>query len=271
MELDLPTLPGTQVRALAVAGQAEVEFRELASVVDSDPALTTAVLRAANSAESAPVDRIHSAEKGLVRIGIERARRIISGAIVAGNTSGLYRANLDVTELWRHLVACAVIGDVAAIGDVDRAAAFTAGLLHDIGRLGMAHVAPTRYAEVVALVRAGADPIEAEQYVFGVDHRTVGAEMARAWSIPENVAEAIGEHHHPGSIGALTWVTWKSRRIVANLGISDGFQRPDADEEPAQLELPPEDARLVASLGGADKLESTIAWYTGAMVAEAAA
>lgn len=75
-------------------------------------------------------------------IGVERARHIIAGAIISGNTSGLRRANLDVDELWRHIVACALIADVAAWGEMRRSASFTAGLLHDIGRLGMAHVLP---------------------------------------------------------------------------------------------------------------------------------
>lgn len=266
MEFELPPLPGSQVRALAIVGRAEVDFRELAKVVESDPSLTAAVLRAANSAMSSPLGRIETADQGLVRIGVERARRIIAGAIVSGNTSGLRRANLDVNELWRHLVACALIADVAAWGEVRRSASFTTGLLHDIGRLGMAHVLPTRYAEVVALVHGGADVIEAELHVFGVDHVTVGAEIARAWSIPDDIAEAIGDHHHEGAPGALTWVTWKSRRIVASLGIGDGVVR---GAEPA-AELDAEDAKIIATLGGAERLESMIGWYTGAMTAAAA-
>ncbi len=261
MEFELPPLPGSQVRALAIVGRAEVDFRELAKVVESDPSLTAAVLRAANSAMSSPLGRIETADQGLVRIGVERARRIIAGAIVSGNTSGLRRANLDVNELWRHLVACALIADVAAWGEVRRSASFTTGLLHDIGRLGMAHVLPTRYAEVVSLVRGGADVIEAELHVFGVDHVTVGAEIAHAWSIPDDIAEAIGDHHHQGAPGALTWVTWKSRQIVASLGIGDGVVR---GAEPA-AELDPEDAKIIATLGGAERLESMIGWYTGAM------
>lgn len=64
--------------------------------------------------------------------------------------------------------------------------------------------------------------MEAEYHLFGVDHVTVGAEIARAWSIPDDIAETIGDHHHEGTPGALTWVTWESRRIVASLGIGDG-------------------------------------------------
>ena len=130
----------------------------------------------------------------------------------------------------------------------------------------MAHVLPTKYAQVVGLVRAGVEPIEAETHVFGVDHRAVGAEIAHAWNIPHEIAEAIGDHHHPGSTGALTWSIWRSRRLAWNLGIGDGIERP---EEPA-AELAPEDAKLVAALGGPEHLEAMIEWYTGAMVSSAA-
>lgn len=266
MALDLPLLPGTQARALAMVGQGDVGFKELATVVETDPALTAAVLRAANSAMSSPMGRIETAEQGLVRIGIERTRRIIAGAIISGNMSGLRRANLDTGELWKHLVACALIADVTAWGEVRRSASFTAGLLHDIGRLAMAHVLPEQYSEVVALVRGGADAVEAEQRVFGMDHIEVGIDVAKAWSIPDDITEAVGDHHN-GALGALSWVTWNSRRIAWSLGIGDGVERPEG----YTLDPQSEDAEIVTALGGTQRLLATVAWYTGAMTGAVAA
>src|SRR5436309_14516212 len=110
--MELPPLPGTQARALALVSRDDVGFRDIASVVEADPALTAAVLRAANSALSAPIGHIESAEQALVRIGIERARRIVIGTVLSRNLTNLRRAGIDMDELWRHLVASALLADV---------------------------------------------------------------------------------------------------------------------------------------------------------------
>src|SRR5438132_14006937 len=120
MALDLPPLPGTHARALAMVSQGNVGLRELGSIIETDPALTAAVLRAANSAMSSPLGRIETAERALVRIGMERTRRIVVGAIISGNMSPLRKTAIDTTEMWRHLVACALIADVTAWGEVQR-------------------------------------------------------------------------------------------------------------------------------------------------------
>lgn len=263
--LDLAPLPGTQARALALVGQADVSFRELGQVVEADPALTAAVLRAANSAASAPIDRIEVAGQALVRIGLEQTKRIVAGAIVSGNMSNLRHAGLDTTELWRHLIGSALIADTTAWGEVRRSASFTAGLMHDVGRLAMANAIPEQYAEVARLVRSGVDAVEAEQTVFGTDHLTVGREIAEVWALPPEMAEAIGDHHY-GALSALSWVVWNSRRVTWSLGIGDGVEAPpEPTFDPAS-----EDAEIVAVLGGPEALHQQIAWYTGAITGSVA-
>ena len=264
--LDLAPLPGTQARALALVGQADVTFRELGGVIEADPALTAAVLRAANSAASAPIGRIEIASQALVRIGLEHTKRIVAGAIVSGNMTNLRRAGIDTTELWRHLIGCALIADTTAWGEVRRSASFTAGLMHDVGRLAMANAIPDQYAEAVALIRGGIDAVEAEQTVFGIDHLLVGREVAEVWDLPANMAEAIGDHHH-GALSALSWVVWNSRRITWSLGIGDGVESaPEVTFDPAS-----EDAEIVTQLGGVEALQRQIAWYTGAITGAVAA
>lgn len=237
-----------------------MSFRELGQVVEADPALTAAVLRAANSAASAPIDRIEVAEHALVRIGLERTKRIVAGAIVSGNMSGLRRAGLETTELWRHLIGCALLADTTAWGEVRRSASFTTGLMHDIGRLAMANAIPEQYAEVVALVRTGVDAVEAEDAIFGTNHLVVGREVAEVWALPDNMAEAIGDHHY-GAMSALSWVVWNSRRITWSLGIGDGIEAP----EEVTFDPASEDAEIVEAFGGVDAFHKQVAWYTGAI------
>lgn len=266
MSFDIPPLPGTHIRALALVGQPDVTFHDLAEVVALDPGLTAAVLRAANSAISSPVHPIETANHALVRIGIEQARRIMTGAIVAGNLSNLRFSGINLTQLWRHVVATALIADVTAWGEVRRSSAFTAGLLHDIGRLVMAHRQPAEYARVIAMAHDGDATLDAEYRVFGTDHVALGFVVAHVWNIPGDIAAAIGSHHD-GTGSAMAWTTWNSRRVAWDLGIGDGIVKP---EGPAQALAPP-DAEIVAALGGAEQFLAQVDWYCGAMTGAVAA
>lgn len=262
---DLPTLPATHARALALVGRNDVEIGDLARVVEADPALTIAVLRAANSAASAPAESVNTAQTAIVRIGLESTKHIVTSAVVGDAFSGLDTAGIDAGELWRHLIACALLSDVTAWGRVQNSNAFTAGLLHDVGRLAMAQAEPERYAKVTKLMQMRLDPLEAEQRIFGYNHLEMGIRVARSWEVPEEMVEAIGDHHS-GDQGPLAWVVWNSRRVVWSLGFGDGVERPES----VTFDPKSEDAQLVEALGGVSQFLETIDWYRGAVTARAA-
>ncbi|RLT28438.1 MAG: HDOD domain-containing protein [Chloroflexi bacterium] len=261
---DLPPLPGTQARAFGLVIRADATFKDLASVIEVDPALTGAILRAANSASSSPIARIDVAERALIRIGMERTKRIIAGAIVSGNSSQLRRVGIDMDEFWRHLIACALLADTTAFGGDHRTVGFTAGLMHDIGRIAMAHSFPGQYAEVVQLVRSGMDACAAEEQIFGTTHTVVGAEVAQAWGLGDDLVEAISDHHY-GALGTLSWLIWNSRRLSWSLGIGDGLETPEA----VTFDPNGEDSEIVRALGGVEGFENQINWFMGAIAVAA--
>jgi len=81
--IEIPTLPVARVRALALVANVNPSYDDLVGVIDADPALTIALLRAANSAASAPVDRVKTAHVAMVRVGMKEARRIIMGVALS--------------------------------------------------------------------------------------------------------------------------------------------------------------------------------------------
>lgn len=254
---DIPALPVAQARALALLSHRDVEVEAIAEVVESDPALTACLLRAANSVVSAPVHQITTAREAIVRIGLDPTFNVVSGAIVRRAFGDLRRAALDTRELWRHLIAVALLADAAAASQGARTGAFTAGLLHDLGRLSMAVQEPRRYAAVARLVRGGADPVEAEVRLLGISHTRWGERVAHAWGIPEAEAEAIGDHHG-GEKSPLSAAVRDARQIAATLGIGDGLCAPSV---PTEEETP---ADTVLSFGGPEALFLLIDWYGGA-------
>ena len=126
-------------------------------------------------------------------------------------------------------------GDGAA-----HSAGFTAGLMHDIGRIAMAQIDPDRYRKVAGRVRSGVEAIEAERDIFGSDHCEWGADVARAWAVPEDIVGAIGGHHGapPRELtdeqteeqtGELARAIEQAHAVLRAVGIGNGLQPPDVE------------------------------------------
>lgn len=258
---DLPTLPLPRVRALALLNDEDSGVAEMSELIAADPGLTVAVLRAANSAISAPVSRVRSPAQAIVRIGIGATRRIVTGAVVGDAFDDLGHADVHVDALWRHLIATALLTETVARVGEGTTDAFTAGLLHDLGRLAMASRDPNRYARVVSLARRGVPVRDAEQVMFGADHGSLGAELAEAWRLPESIAEAIAGHHDAQSPAPLARAVARARTISTQLGLGDGVVRGGAET----LDPDSADGAVVRELRGTKALLSRIEWYREAI------
>jgi putative nucleotidyltransferase with HDIG domain len=262
--LQIPPLPAAHARALALLMEQDVGLAEVAAIIESDPGLTAAVLRAANSAESAPADRITRAGDAIVRLGARTARALVVASMLRGRVDRLAAAKIDLEELWRHLIGVGLIADAslsAAKGDA-RAPVFTAGLLHDLGRIALAANQPQHYARIARLVREGRDARDAERHVLGTDHEEFGAEVARHWGLPDVISAAVAHHHEPGTNVVATHVG-VGRRIAGRLSIGDGVHFAD---DPRLTEATAEhDKYVLATAGGPTALERRIAWFRGAI------
>ena len=222
----IPPLPAARARALPLMLGQDVAIAELAVAVESDPALVTALLRAANSAASSPRERVDSAGAALVRLGLEPARQIAMGVLLSEGFPDLDGSLYDLDELWRHLLVVALVADTLAGLDTppgaSRPAAFTAGLLHDTGRLAMLAMEPGACAAVIELVGNGLSPLEAELELLGEDHAAWGGRIAREWGLPEPIPQAIAGHHGAAIDDPLAEILVRARHIARDLGVGDG-------------------------------------------------
>lgn len=262
--VEIPTLPVARVRALALVANVNPSYDDLVGVVDADPALTIALLRAANSAASAPVDRVKTTHVAMVRVGMKEARRIIMGVALSNSFQSLHRSGIDEDEIWRHLIATAVLADATAWGEVRHSEAFTAGLLHDVGRLALATAEPERYAKVVSVAQRGVPTSEAERAVFGMDHVEWGASLARLWGFPDEIVAAITDHHVASQQG-ISWVVTRAREMAAGLGVGDGVVAPMPLDPGSEAAMMP----VIEDLGGEESVLQRVAWYQGAMATAA--
>ena len=261
---ELPLLPAPRERALLVLMNPDASLEAYLSVIEGDPALTAAVLRAANSAMSWPVRPIRDASEGVVRLGTSAVRHLITATVVRSQFASIEAAGIDADELWRHVLGCALLSEAQAHDEVVGRQAFTIGLLHDLGRLAMGAQAPTRYREVVDAAQNGVSAREAERRLFGITHAEFGQKICERWRLPAEIGEDVGAHHDTeipddevpeavpdDPVRRLAVARW----IVRNMGIGDGIHRPEkrlpeAEEHP-----------LLERLGGRADLMGNIRWF----------
>lgn len=194
--LELPRLPRVTDRALTLLRGAETDYRELAEVIEQDPALTAEVLRIANSVAYRGISEIRRLEAAFARLGQRALRSVLLGATVRSISITLGGGHRTLGEgIWRRCVASgAITAIMAERHGVDPKDGLLAGLLHDIGHfvvLTVAHDYQRRTG--VRVPREVFDRLSAEW------HEHVGLRLATAWNLPDPLPALISAHHNmPG-------------------------------------------------------------------------
>jgi len=258
-------MSAAHAQSVSLVMSKDATIAELSAVIETDPAMTMGMLRVANSALESPRDRVTRVADAMVRIGLEDTRRIVLAVVLQGTAAnqGLSQSGVDIDEMWRHVVSTAILADGVTMTDEAlkplRPQAFSAGLLHDVGRLVMASGSPPHYQRVLRRVAKGMDPSEAERAEFGDDHASFGAVVVRQWGLPDEVAEAIAAHHC--AQGGLGLVVERAAQLSRRLGIGDGVAPP----QPASLTGDDDDAIAVMHLGGSRRVLQKIEWFRSAL------
>ena len=196
--IKLPVCPTVFMRLTTDLKAPTIHNIELVEVMSSDPGLTAKVLKAANSAFYGPTRNIRSVEQAIVRIGYDEVWSI---AVAAKGKEMFEGAGADAhffSMLWDHSLKTGVFARALAkrlISQCQDDAYFTAGILHDFGKLLFAqldkrYVAATRLGQV-----HGEDLTRLEYDMFGTDHATLGGELLKYWKLPELIVEPVARHH----------------------------------------------------------------------------
>lgn len=257
--LNLPTLPGVHQQALALLAR-DADPNELAEIVRADPALAASVLRMANSAASMPLVPVTSVDAAIVRLGMEQLHRIVAAAVLRYSFASMRTSLVDGTEMWRHLTVTAMLAEHLVPRPLARAA-FTGGILHDLGRLTMIDVQPERYSRVVRMAWDGIPTAEAETRMFGVDHCEWGADVAEHWRLAPELVDVIAAHHEGG--GPLADAVREARRIANVLGVGDGV----VEGGPPELDPESPDGKVVSLFGGREQLHQRVSSFQRAIEA----
>jgi putative nucleotidyltransferase with HDIG domain len=204
----LAPLPNNVRRIMSIVNDAEADMAQLAKVVEEDPALTMQALKICNSAYYSLPVQVTSVPHAVRFLGMET----VGGLAMAAYFRGLMKLGSKKSNPWlegagTHLLMTAQIAEKltrSAGGLTSPSTVFTAGLLHDVGKLVFSKLDDIHALEIRDLVKGGTmAPVDAEKEVLGMDHAEAGARIAERWEIPEIITEAVRNHHAPQSTDSL--------------------------------------------------------------------
>src|SRR5260370_6636694 len=220
-----------------VNGAEKVDFGEVSRVLMADAAFSSQVLRVANSALFGARYEVKSILQAMCVVGVDRLRDLVVTVAMQDYASGA--DNLILQRCWRHNLATALWCD--ALADhcgIDRPMGYTAGILHDIGRIALLMLFPDEYAAFLDVSLTGdLDKLEAERKLCDADHCQVGDSLAMSWNFSPILSDVIAHHHDE-----VTSETPRMRLLVqaaCTAASMSGFHvaGPEQKWYPARLEL----------------------------------
>jgi putative nucleotidyltransferase with HDIG domain len=201
---NLPPISQAALKLVNLLEQSSIANEDIVQVIKCDNVLTAKLLRACNSPYFGLDEPVASVDQAVLMLGHQQILHIVlTLAFGSAMVVPLPGYAVEANELWRHSLVTATAAEIVVSEtfemNVEASVAFTVGLLHDIGKLVMSQ-ALTRdlQNEVRRLVETeGCSRTEAEKKVLGADHGEIGAALLKSWNLPEEVLEAVANHHNP--------------------------------------------------------------------------
>ncbi len=219
---NLPTLPAVATRVMSMTEDPNCSQQELAQVVEQDPAIATRMLKLVNSPFYGIRGTVDNVKQALIFVGMSNVRNLVlSTSVMELFDDNGKVGSFNRKDLWLHSMSTAIAARTTAQVSrvVDPEVAFTAGLIHDVGKLIIDRYFHEDFERVIELVDAHkATMRDAENAVLGLNHSEIGAHLAQRWGLPAVLHDAIGFHHDPEN--AQT-----NKQLAALIGFSDVLAR----------------------------------------------
>ncbi len=198
---DLPAMPHVVQKAQEIMARSDSNVKELAKIIEIEQAISTRVLKMANSAYYGLSGKVSSVHHASVLLGFKTLGELVSVAGISNLMSkDLSGYGLDSGDLWRHSIAVAFGSRIIANRkDADFGnQAFFAGLIHDAGKLVLnPYVYERKDAFDEFMANGDQTYLVAEKTILGFDHSEIAFELCQKWKIPTDQSQAIKYHHTP--------------------------------------------------------------------------
>lgn len=192
---EVSTLPQVMIKIMEIVTNENSSAADLAEEITNDASLTAKILKMVNSAYYGFYREIAKVSDAVVVLGFNEIRRLSLAISVFDMFEG------HRLEFWNHSFVCAAMCDILAKERLlQEHGAFTAGLLHDIGKSILDQYFSDMFNAAQNLMEERSIAAhEAEMELFGFDHAEIGYWLSERWNLPVTLSEAIRFHHRPES------------------------------------------------------------------------
>jgi HD-like signal output (HDOD) protein len=183
---------------LHLAGDPAASIAQIVNLLRADPVLTMGLLQVANSPLFAARHEITNVRQAVTYLGLDLVRSLAVTAAARGLIGT--RPNPLSLPFWRHSLATALTcRKMCGVTSISPEYAHTAGLLHDVGQLGLIHLFPDYGQTIGASVQRGESLTDAESRAFGIDHCQAGRLLLSRWRLPVELQSVAAGHECPSS------------------------------------------------------------------------
>ncbi len=201
---NLPTPPMVFSQIQKVLNNPNTSAFDIAAILQEDPAISAKVLKLTNSAYYGLPNEVESVKQAVVIVGLEAIKNLVLSASVfdAFSSEQLDKEYQDL--FWRHSLGTAFASrllahKLKAKATFDAEAAFSGGMLHDIGKMVISVYMSDEASKIAELKKQKSDTSDhaIEEEVLGYNHMQIGALLGKEWKLPQKLIEAVSFHHYP--------------------------------------------------------------------------
>jgi putative nucleotidyltransferase with HDIG domain len=199
---NIPPFPKCVQRVMTMLRDPRIQLTKVAEVVSLDQGFAGKVLKMANSAYFGLPRRVHNVTEALVLLGFANVRNVLISASAGPILfDGVKSYGMAAGRLWEHSVASAYATQMLSRAADVRAynMAFSAGLLHDVGKVAIDKVLDEEGSRTLLERIRSRGEAQAEREIVGVTHGEIGQMICKRWNLPPEIGDAIGHHHQPQS------------------------------------------------------------------------
>ena len=202
-----PSMPRAGIKLRALLAEENVSVDEIEAILRHDPGLAANVLRLANSAFFGLRKKVGTLKHAVMLLGVKRFAQIaVSASMSKTMDKAVEGYDLSPGELWLHSIAVSNTAEalarqkkLAETNDV-----FTPALLHDMGKLILGQFVKEERQSIQRITAQGVPLDIAEHMVLGTDHAEIGALIMARWLLPDDIVNAVRNHHNPERINNST-------------------------------------------------------------------
>jgi HD-like signal output (HDOD) protein len=200
---ELITFPRAAVELLSGGMDSKTAAQKLIHIIESDPVLTAKLLATANSAFYGLRWEVASIQQAVLTLGVDEVNRIVLACQLRQQLHSFGAGEkVFLNRVWKHSVVTAAVARLIKqyIHFHSNGEEFTGGILHDFGKILLAHHFPAELHAAQQLVSASSmSDVMAERSVLGTDHAEIGSILGETWGLPSSMLEIIQYHHDVAS------------------------------------------------------------------------